>query len=412
MRARASGATSNGAGSKEPVDQLAHVAAEPNPDAAELLGRAVQMSVGSRLTDGNSVQVLKNGNEIFPGMLAAIEGAERTIDFLTFVYWKGEIARRFAKVLADKARDGIRVRVVLDDFGSKPMDDALVKEMEGAGVLVERFRPMATWKFWEADKRTHRKILVVDDRIGFTGGVGIAEEWEGDARGPHEWRDTHFRVEGPSVLGLKAVFLADWRDTDHPVERADIDVETPQISGDVTMGIVDGSVQVGVDHAERLLEGVTAAARQRILVQTPYFNPTQDLLDLLKEAIYRGVSVDILLPGPHIDKRVSKIMAEEMYDRLVEAGARVWIYQPTMMHVKAYLVDGILSVVGSINVNRRSFGKDEEVAAAILDREITRTLESHFVEDVARSVPVGSTEARGILKRLTAKALKPLRAEM
>lgn len=386
---------------------------DPPADSTERLRRVVEASVGSAAEGGNSITVLRNGVEIFPAMLDAIRHAEHSIDFVTFVYWTGRVAEDFASALAEKSLAGVRVRVILDAFGSRPMRKELIERMTAAGVMVERFRPVVRWKFWEADHRTHRKILVVDNQVAFTGGVGIAAEWDGDARNPNEWRDTHFRVEGPAALRLKASFLTDWRDTGHAVDRTDVEVGTPQNAGTIDMAVIDGSAQIGYDDAELALEALIAGAEQRILIQTPYLNPTQAMQDLLVEALERGVDVDILIPGPHVDKRVSRIMAEEMYQPLVEAGARVWIYQPTMMHVKAMLVDGSVALIGSINVNRRSVEKDEEVAIAVFDKELTRTLEQHFREDVEKSIPadpdVGETPLR---RKLAAKLLRPIKSEM
>ena len=346
-------------------------------------------------------------------MLEAIRSADHTIDFVTFVYWTGRVAEEFATALAERSLAGVRVRVILDAFGSAPMKKELIERMVAAGVMVERFRPIVRWKFWEADHRTHRKILIVDNQIAFTGGVGIAAEWEGDARNPEEWRDTHFRIEGPAALRLKAAFLTAWRDTGHAIDPTEVDVEPPPEAGGIDMAVIDGSAQIGFDDAELALEALVTAARQRILIQTPYLNPTEAMQRLLVEALERGVDVDIMIPGPHIDKRISDVMAEEMYVPLVEAGARVWIYQPTMMHVKAMLVDGSVALIGSINMNRRSVEKDEEVAVAILDRGLTRTLEQHFREDVESCIPVEPTvEDRPLRRRLAAKLLHPIKSEI
>lgn len=389
--------------------------ADPDSDCAsrKKLRAAVETIVSTRFIGGNRVQVLKNGDEIFPAMLSALSKAEKTIDFLTFIYWEGETARKFAEMLANKARQGVRVRVVLDAWGSMPMDKELVRDMNAAGVQVEHFRPKARWKFWENDHRTHRKILVIDDQVGFTGGVGIASEWEGDARNSDEWRDTHFLLDGPIAMGLKATFLTDWRDTGHAVNPSDADSKDVEEHGDVEVALIDGSVQIGYDDAERVLEAMIAAAEQRILIQTPYFNPSEIVLDLMKAAIDRGVAVELLVPGPHIDKRVSKIMAEDKYSPLIDIGARVWIFQPTMMHVKAFLVDGIVSMVGSINVNRRSMLKDEETAVVILNEKITQILEEHFHDDISRSrLSKQDTNNRSIFRKVLAKLLKPVKDEI
>lgn len=373
---------------------------------------AVESVLGNIFSDGNDVTVLKNGNEIFPAMLAAIEEAKSSIDFVTFVYWTGDIADRFAKALAAKARHGVRVRVVLDGFGSLPMEDRLIEEMRAAGAVVERFRPVVRWKFWESDHRTHRKILVVDDKVAFTGGVGIADEWGGDAATPGEWRDTHFRIRGPSVLGLRAAFLTDWRDAGHRIDQADIAVSPPSRNGAMRVGVVDGSAQIGFNDAERLLEAAIAAAEKRIVVQTPYFNPTPELTEALIEARHRRVEVDILVPGPHIDKRISAVVAQDHYYPLVDHGIRVWVYQRTMMHVKAVLIDDELAIVGSVNVNRRSVEKDEEVALVVIDPGVVGTLYEHFEEDRDASVAVTRKDEPNLVERALAKVVRPIRSEM
>lgn len=372
---------------------------------------AVESVLGNIFTDGNTLEVLKNGDEIFPAMLEAIRNAEESIDFVTFVYWTGDVAREFAAALAERARNGVRVRVVLDGFGSLPMDQGLIDDMRAAGAIVERFRPVVRWKFWESDHRTHRKVLVCDDAVAFTGGVGIADEWSGDARSPSEWRDTHFRITGPAVLGLRAAFLTDWRDVGHKIDEADIAVDPPPTTGDVTLGVVDGSAQIGFNDAERLLETLIAAAEERIVIQTPYFNPTDELLEALMAARRRRVEIDILLPGPHIDKRVSAIVAQDNYQPLVDEGIRVWIYQPTMMHVKAVLIDDELAMIGSININMRSVEKDEEVAVVVLDRDIVAELYAHFEDDRDRSEPVSHGESPSLVEKVVAKAVRPIISE-
>lgn len=394
----------------DPIDlRLAAARSGEEPGQLQI---AVESVLGNIFSDGNDVTVLKNGNEIFPAMLAAIEEAKSSIDFVTFVYWTGDIADRFAKALAAKARHGVRVRVVLDGFGSLPMEDRLIEEMRAAGAVVERFRPVVRWKFWESDHRTHRKILVVDDKVAFTGGVGIADEWGGDAATPGEWRDTHFRIRGPSVLGLRAAFLTDWRDAGHRIDQADIAVSPPSRNGAMRVGVVDGSAQIGFNDAERLLEAAIAAAEKRIVVQTPYFNPTPELTEALIEARHRRVEVDILVPGPHIDKRISAVVAQDHYYPLVDHGIRVWVYQRTMMHVKAVLIDDELAIVGSVNVNRRSVEKDEEVALVVIDPGVVGTLYEHFEEDRDASVAVTRKDEPNLVERALAKVVRPIRSEM
>ena len=393
--------------------KLEHVTRPSQAGSTERFRRVVASAVGALFTEGNSVSVLRNGREIFPAMLEEIRGAERTIDLVTFVYWTGQIAIDFAEALSARARAGVRVRIILDAFGSAPMNPELVEMMVNAGVRVETFRPIVRWKVWEADHRTHRKILVVDERVGFSGGVGIAEEWQGDARNPQEWRETHFRIEGPAVLGLRAAFLTDWRDCGHALDVSDVETEIPPRSGDVEVAVIDGSAQIGLNDAQRVLEALVVGATQRILIQTPYLNPAPAMIDLLGDAAKRGVSVDIVIPGPHVDKRVADVVAQEHAAELLASGVRVWRYQPTMMHVKAVLVDGVIALVGSVNVNRRSVEKDEEVGMLILDAEIVETLETHFREDVTWSTPADpSLSNRTLSRKVAGTLLRPLRSEM
>ncbi|MDQ3030384.1 MAG: phospholipase D-like domain-containing protein, partial [Actinomycetota bacterium] len=175
--------------------------------------RTLEGLVGVPATEGNQVDVLRNGDEIFPAMLQAIREATSTVDITTYVYWTGDIAKHFAKALSDRSRDGVRVRVLLDAVGAHAMSAELGEQMKDAGCHLEWFRPPTTWKVWETNNRTHRKVLICDEEVAFIGGVGIAKEWEGDARNPEEWRDTHLRVRGPAVDGLRAAFVGNWAET-------------------------------------------------------------------------------------------------------------------------------------------------------------------------------------------------------
>ena len=188
--------------------------ANPDVDPASRYRRALEGVIGVPATEGNRVDVLRNGDEIFPAMLEAIGGAEHTVDLLTFVYWKGEVGRAFADALAERARVGVRVRVLLDGWGARTIERSLVALLEESGVAVRWFRPLGRLHLGQFNHRTHRKVMIVDERVGFTGGVGIADEWQGDARNADEWRDTHFRVRGPAVDGLRSAFLDNWLETD------------------------------------------------------------------------------------------------------------------------------------------------------------------------------------------------------
>jgi cardiolipin synthase len=250
--------------------------------------RALEAFVGVTFLERNSVTRLRNGVEIFPAMLEAIRLAERRIDFVTFVYWTGDIARQMANALAERARVGVRVQVLLDSVGARLMDSDLVENMERSGVQVAWFRPVTRWKFWEIDHRTHRKILVVDDRVAFTGGVGIAAEWEGDARDPSQWRDSHFAVRGPAVDALRSAFISDWRDATGEMFRGDDIPGRPEPEGEVALGVIDASAEIELNSAGRSFEAIVALAEHRLWITTPYFNPSDRLIRLLGEAVEPG----------------------------------------------------------------------------------------------------------------------------
>ncbi|HEX2154955.1 MAG TPA: phospholipase D-like domain-containing protein [Acidimicrobiia bacterium] len=348
------------------------------------LRRALEAFAGVVFTDRNSVNRLRNGIEIFPAMLRAIRLARRRIDFVTFVYWTGDIASQTAYALAERARAGVEVNVLLDAVGAAQMADRLVDVMTDAGVEVRWFRPVVRWKVWETDHRTHRKLLVVDDEVAFTGGVGVAEEWEGDARNQTEWRDTHFEIRGPAVDALRSAFLSDWRDTEGKMFEDGSIPERPAPAGDTVLGVVDGSAQIELNTAGRVLECIVAFAERRLWIATPYFNPTKRLTQLLTRAAGRGVEVRLMIPGRHIDKRVSLISAKEQAVELLDAGVRLHRFRPSMFHVKTVIADETLTMFGSVNFNERSLYKDEEVGVVAIDAQLNERLAADYLDDLDR----------------------------
>ena len=329
--------------------------------------RRLEALIGIAATEGNQVTVLRNGDEIFPAMLKEIRSAKFTVDFMTYVYWQGEIAREFAEALADRAQQGVRVRVLIDAVGGLKIEDGLVDLMADAGVHVQWFRKPWLKSPFKQNHRCHRKVLVVDETVGFTGGVGIAQEWCGDARNANEWRDTHARVEGPAVDGLAAGFSQNWSEGDLAMfDERDRFPPHEQVGKSVVQ-VVRGSASIGWDDMQSLFYVALRSAKQRIRLTTAYFAPSRDFIDLLKDAVTQGVEVDILLPGPGADKRVCQLASEATYAELVDAGVNVWNFQPSMLHAKILTIDGVLSIMGSSNFNRRSMDHDEEIVMAILD---------------------------------------------
>ncbi len=380
----------------------------------QLLRRRLEVTIGTPFTEGNSLTVLRNGDQIFPAMLDAIRSARSTVDLMTFVYWKGDIAREFAYTMADRAKAGVRVRLLIDALGGRLIERTLVREMDDAGVQVEWFRMPFLKSPFKSNHRLHRKVCIVDGRIGFTGGVGIAEEWCGDARNKNEWRETHLRVEGPAVDGLQSAFIQDWAECDRALyDDSDEFPEQPQ-AGTSTVQIVRGSASLGWDDMQSAFHVMLCTAKERLRIATAYFAPDDDFLDTLCNASARGVEVDLLLPGPEADKRVCQLASESQYERLIEGGVRVWNFQPSMMHAKVMTVDGYAAVVGSSNFNRRSLDHDEEVVLISLDTNIVKTLDEHLDDDFTRSEQIDLTRwrNRSPAQRVLEATTRPIRRWM
>ena len=383
-------------------------------DFAEVLRRRLEVVIGTPFTEGNDVTVLRNGDQIFPAMLEAIRSAENTVDLMTFVYWKGDIAHEVAASMCDRARHGVRVRLLIDALGGRLIDKANVEALEESGVTVEWFRKPFVKSPFKSNHRLHRKVCIVDGKIGFTGGVGIAEEWCGDARDHSEWRDTHLRIEGPAVDGLQSAFIQDWAETDWPLyDERDEFPNQPQC-GTSTIQVVRGSASLGWDDMRSAFHVLLASAARRLRIATAYFAPDDQFIEMLCDAPARGIEVDLMLPGPHADKRVSQLTSEAHYERLTDCGVRIWNFQPSMMHAKIMTIDEEVAVVGSSNFNRRSLDHDEEVVVVALDRDLTATLDAHFEDDLTRSelIDLSRWRNRSPAQRALEAAVSPIRRWM
>ncbi|MET7637208.1 phospholipase D-like domain-containing protein [Streptomyces sp. NPDC005438] len=347
--------------------------------------RRLERLIGIAATDGNALTPLRNGDEIFAAMLDRVRAAEHTVDMMTFVYWRGDIAREFAEALADRARNGVRVRLLLDGFGSRLIEQSLLDEMERAGAQVAWFRKPLWLSPFKQNHRCHRKVLVVDERVAFTGGVGIAEEWCGDARHPGEWRDTHVEVRGPAVDGIAAAFAQNWAECHDELFDDRDRFLAPDPQGDSVVQVVRGSASFGWQDMQTLIRVCLESAQSRVRIATAYFAPDPYFVQTLCRTARRGVEVEILLPGPYTDKRVCQLAGQQHYEELLDCGIRIWQYQPTMMHAKVVTVDEVLSLIGSTNFNRRSLDHDEEVMLAVLDEDFAARLDGHFDQDLTVS---------------------------
>jgi cardiolipin synthase len=361
--------------------RVSHLYAVGDPQFA----RSVGSLLGPPLLPGNSVVELVNGDRIFPSMLQAIRGAKRSINFETYIYWSGKIGEEFAEALSERARAGVKVHVLIDWLGSGRIDDAYLERMEQAGAQVERYHRPAWYTIDRLNHRTHRRLLIVDGRIGFTGGVGIGDEWLGDAQDPEHWRETHFRLEGPAVAQMQAAFLDNWLKTHAEVLHGDDYFPALEPVGETAAQVFKSSSREGSESARMLYLLSIAAARESIFISASYFVPDDLTVETLVEARKRGVLVRVILPGPVMDVEVSRKASRGRWGPLLAAGVEMYEYQPTMYHCKVMIVDGLWVSGGSTNFDNRSFRLNDEANLNVLDRRLAQTLTETFERDRAKS---------------------------
>jgi cardiolipin synthase len=344
--------------------------------------RSMAMLLGPTIVDGNRVSELINGDRIFPAMLEAIRGARKTVLFETFIYWSGAIGTEFAEALSERARAGVKVHVLLDWVGSTKVDRDLVYRMRDAGVEVRMFHPLRWYNLGRMNNRTHRKLLIVDGRIGFTGGVGIAPQWCGNAQDPDHWRDSHFRVEGPVVAQMQSVMLSNWsRTTGRVLHGADY-FPTLEAAGGVPAQMFASSPSNGSECMLMMtLLAITSAVRS-IDIASAYFVPDDVATRSLCSAVQRGVRVRIITPGRNTDQHTVRRASRGLWGPLLEAGVEIHEYQPTMYHCKMLLVDGLLTSVGSTNFDPRSFHLNDEANLNVYDRAFAQRMTEVFENDL------------------------------
>jgi cardiolipin synthase len=374
--------------------------------------------VGVPLTDGNRVEVLRNGDETFPALAGAVGRAERSIDMLWFSWGRGPVAEDLGAALADRARHGVRVRVLLDAFGSSRIARPLLADLRRAGCDVRFYRPLLTWRPTTPNLRTHRRVLVVDDGIAFTGGACIDQSWTGDGHAPHRWRDTNVRLRGPAVDGIRSGFVAAWAQTGAgPPGAAGLDEGTPPgqpAVGGTAAQVLRPSSAPGWNDAALAIAALLRLARRQVRVASPYARLPDWLRDLVVATSSRGVRVQLLVSGPHVDRPAVHLQAEHHYQPLLEAGVEIWRYQPARMHTKVITVDGTVAMLGTTNFDLRSLDLNEQIALLLVDPDVVSVLDDHFDDDLASSTRVELDDwrsrglARRILETVSARALLPV----
>ena len=355
--------------------------------------RACEALTGAPVSYGNDLDLLVNGDQIFPAYLDAIKAADETVNLLTYAYWKGDVAIEVADCLAEKAKGGVECNVIIDALGGSQMDRKLLDMMRDAGVEISWFRPLRLYAVRRLENRTHRKLLIVDGKVGFTGGVGIAEEWTGNAQDPDHWRDTHVRVRGPVVRGLQGAFAENWLEGTGNVLAGDRYLpELDEVEDGGPMQVVRSSATVGDTNVEALVYLALASAKEKIQLTSAYFVPRPAFTDALVEAAERGVEMRILVPGSHIDKEFVRTAGRAAYDQLLEAGVRLFEYCPTMLHAKSLVIDDVWSCVGSVNFDNRSFQLHDEVALCVQSDRFAAELHEQFEKDLEDSEEIDPGE--------------------
>jgi cardiolipin synthase A/B len=371
-------------GDKQVDRQLGHLYATSDPQFLRTMG----VLLGPPLAPGNAINELVNGDQIFPSMLGAIRSARRSITFETYIYWSGSIGAEFGRVLAERARAGVKVHVLLDWIGSDKIDPAYLQEMEQAGVHLRRYNKPQWYSIGRLNNRTHRKLLVVDGLVGFTGGAGIADEWLGNAQDPQHWRDTHFRVEGPAVGQLQAAFLDNWMQATGEVLHGSDYFPALHPHGSTYAQVFLSSPGGGAESMQLMyLLSITAATRS-IQLSMSYFVPDDVAIRTFVSALKRGVKVQLIVPGPGIDTEIVRKASRATWGELLRAGAEIYEYQPTMFHCKVLVVDDVWVSVGSTNFDNRSFAVNDEANLNVYDAAFAKRQAEVFAHDLARSRPI------------------------
>ena len=347
--------------------------------------RSMSNLLGPPLLEGNQVTALHNGVEIFPAMLDAISKAEKTITFENFILWEGHVADRLIAALTERARAGVRVHMLQDAMGCDNVDGPLIDELNDAGVELELYR---FFHLTRMNQRTHRKLLVIDGKVGFTGGAGIGDKWDGNGDTPDTWRDSHYRLQGPAVAQMQQAFMDNWMQTRGCVLHGDDYFPHLPDAGDDLCQVFKSSADEGSDSARLMMMLSIAAAREKIRIANAYFIPDQLMIDTLLEARRRAVEVEIIVPGEYIDQSWVRWVSRARWRPLLESGVRIFEYQPSNFHCKYMIVDDCWASVGSANLDNRSLRLNEECNLNVLDHEFAAKHAEVFNQDKNRSCEI------------------------
>ncbi|HEX5580908.1 MAG TPA: phospholipase D-like domain-containing protein [Gemmatimonadaceae bacterium] len=349
-----------------------------------LFARTMELYTGAELVPGNRVEVLLDGDGTYPAFWRDLRAAERTLTVQFYYSLPSAVADTLASILLERRRAGVQVLLLLDAFGSQPLQGDYVRRLRRGGVRVEWLRPLRWYTLHKADERSHVRAIIVDGRIGYTGGFGLADYWLGDGRSPGEWRETNVRFEGPAVAQLQAAFAVGWAEATGELLVGTEFFPPPSFepAGDVRGMLLHTLPTSGSTPAERFLALSIAGARHTLYMSNSYFVPDDDFRDLLLRAAGRGVDVRILVPGPATDVKTTYYAARSRYEELLAGGVRIYEYQPSNMHAKTFVVDGMWSTIGSLNFDNRSIAFNNEATLVTLDGGVGARMDSVFLADL------------------------------
>ena len=391
-----------------PAEKLPAVAAGDTAFTATM-----EAHTNSPIVDGNRVDILLNGDQIFPAKLAAIRSARTTITYAEYFYADGEPAREIAEALAERCRAGVTAHILLDGFGTLSMPREYLKLLEGAGCHLATFRPLGRWvSVGRHNKRNHRRVLVADGRVAITGGSGVSEKWTGDGRLDGHWRDTDVRIEGPAARNIQSAFFENWREATGELLGGDRYLSNGRPSGQTRAQVIKSSPAGGYDMYTMYLLAI-ASARRSVYLTNPYFLPDDRMEEALLAAAARGVRVVALTPGK-IDHNVVRAASRRGFGRLLLGGIEIFEYQAALLHAKTMVVDGVWATVGSTNFDNRSFALNDELNVVLYDRAVVERLAAAFEADLkhARRVTYDAWQNRGLKTKLLERLVVPLESQL
>jgi cardiolipin synthase len=376
--------------------------------------REMGVLLGPAILPGNTITDLENGDEIFPAMLQAIASAKKTVTFETYIYWDGEIGRKFADALSERARAGVDVNVTIDWAGSISMDEALLEQMKEAGVHVQRYRPLHWYNLGRMNNRTHRKLLVIDGTLGFTGGVGIGDEWQGHAQDPDHWRDLHFRIEGPVVAQIQSAFNDNWIKTSGEVLNGVDYFPALAPAGSMDAHMFVSSPAGGSESMHLMYLMSIAAAEHSLDLAAAYFIPDELISKALVAARHRGVRIRVLMPGKNTDSDAARVASKASWGPLLLAGVEMYEYEPTMFHNKMLIVDHEMVSVGSTNFDLRSFQLNDEASLNVYNHAFAERMTAVFEQDLnpTRRYTYDQWKKRPWKEKFKEKFLIPIRSQL